>query len=96
MAGNFDDVEHQDGKGMVGNGEMVENEEMAKGWQRDGKGMGERWQRDGRDGGDGRRRSVQERLFRLAGAKTGLVALGETFQRSTEPTLRKRRLQKSQ
>ena len=37
MAGNFDDVEHQDGKGMVGNGEMVENEEMAKGWQRDGR-----------------------------------------------------------
>ena len=85
MAGNFDDVENKDGKGMVGNADMVENEEMAKGWQR-----------DGRDGGDGRRRSVQERLFRLAGAKTGLVALGETFQRSAEPTLRKRKLQKSQ
>ena len=37
MAGNVDDVEHGDGKGMVGNGEMVENEEMAKGWQRDGR-----------------------------------------------------------
>ena len=82
MAGNFDDVEHKDGKGMVGNADMVENEEMAKGWQK--------------DGGDGRRRSVRERLFRLAGAKTGLVALGETFQRSTEPALRKKRLQKSQ
>ena len=37
MAGNVDDVEHEDGKGMAGNGEMVENEEMAKGWQRDGR-----------------------------------------------------------
>ena len=75
----------RDGREMADNAEMAEKAEMAKGWQK-----------DGRDGGDGRRRSVQERLFRLAGAKTGLVALGETFQRSTEPTLRKRRLQKSQ
>ena len=37
MAGNVDGVEHKDGKGMVGNADMVENEEMAKGWQRDGR-----------------------------------------------------------
>ena len=37
MAGNFDDVEHKGGKGMAGNADMVENEEMAKGWQRDGR-----------------------------------------------------------
>ena len=89
----------RDGREMADNAEMAEKAEMAKGWQKDGgdgKGMAERWRRWERDGGDGRRRSVQERLFRLAGAKTGLVALGETFQRSAEPTLRKKRLQKSQ
>ena len=48
MAGNFDDVEHEDGKGMAGNAEMVENAEMAKGWQKDGgdgREMVERWRR---------------------------------------------------
>ena len=84
------------GREMADNAEMAEKAERMQRWQRDGRKMAEieeRWQRDG---GDGRRRSVQERLFRLAGAKTGLVALGETFQRSAEPALRKKRLQKSQ
>ena len=76
--------------------EMVEKAGRMQRWQRDGRKMAEMVERRLRDGGDGRRRSVQERLFRLAGAKTGLVALGETFQRSAEPTLRKRKLQKSQ
>ena len=34
---DFDDVEHKYGMGMVGNADMVENEEMANGWQRDGR-----------------------------------------------------------
>ena len=39
MAGNVDDIEHKDGKGMAGNADM------AKGWQKDGGEMAERWRR---------------------------------------------------